>query len=75
MLSSAFVIAAALTGTDIGSPAVRTPYRMGDWAMCRDGTQVYSRNAQYPLEPPAENPCTAHGGVRAYGPGKRLNEE
>ncbi len=56
-------------------PFVHNPYRMADWATCRDGTNVYSRNPQYPLEPPAEAPCVQHGGVRAYGPGQRLNEK
>ena len=55
-------------------PPVHIPYRMADWATCADGTNVYSRNAQYPLEPPAERPCAEHGGVRAFGPGRRLNE-
>jgi hypothetical protein len=53
---------------------VPTPWRMGDWATCRDGTQSYSRNAQYPTDPPADRPCARNGGVRAFGPGKRLNE-
>jgi hypothetical protein len=55
-------------------PFVHNPYKMADWATCRDGVQVYSRNAQFPLEPPAEVTCALHGGVRALGPGKRLNE-
>jgi hypothetical protein len=71
----AFVVLAALSGIDVGSPPVPNVYRMGDWAVCRDGAQVYSRNAQYPLEPPVEQPCAGHGGVRAYAPGKRLNEQ
>lgn len=50
-------------------------YRLGDWAVCRDGTQIYERNPLYPLEAPAENPCRHHGGMRAYGPGLRLNEK
>lgn len=41
-------------------------YRMRDWAYCMDDTWSYARDA-------AEIPCTRHGGVRAYGPGERLN--
>jgi hypothetical protein len=69
------VIAVALSTNDAGKPAVPDVYRMKDWATCRDGTQEYARNAQFPLEPPSVTPCAAHGGVRAYGPGKRLNEQ
>jgi hypothetical protein len=54
---------------------VYVPWRMGDWAQCLDGQQFYETNEQYPTEPPAELPCKEHGGVRAYGPGKRLNEK
>ena len=57
------------------SERIPTPYRMADWAQCMDGTQVYSTNPQYPTEPPAEPPCVKHGGLRALGPGKRLNEK
>jgi hypothetical protein len=53
---------------------VYVPWRMGDWAQCLDGQQFYETNEQYPTEPPAELPCARHGGVRAYGPGRRLNE-
>jgi hypothetical protein len=72
----AMIVAAALFVATAHDPktGVQAPWRMGDWATCRDGTNVYSRNPQYPLEPPAEEPCTGHGGVRAYGIGKRLNE-
>jgi hypothetical protein len=56
-------------------PTVQMPWRMHDWATCVDGKQVYSRNPQYPLEAPAEEPCAEHGGVRAFGPGLRLNEK
>ncbi len=65
-----FVFAAALATADAGRPQAYTPWRMGDWTTCRDGTQVY----QYPFEDPAELLCAGHGGVRAHGPGKRLNE-
>jgi hypothetical protein len=70
------IVAVALSGAapHDHTPLMHTPWRMGDWATCRDGTQTYSRNAEYPLEPPAEAPCAQHGGVRAYGIGKRLNE-
>jgi len=71
----AFVIVAAASITTAEPPSVPTPYRMKDWATCRDGTQTYSRNAIFPLEPPADDPCARHGGVRAHGPGKRLNEK
>jgi hypothetical protein len=73
-----FAIAVAIiafTAAHDPKGGVQSPWRMGDWAVCRDGTNVYSRNPQYPLEPPAEEPCTGHGGVRAYGIGKRLNEK
>jgi hypothetical protein len=53
---------------------VYVPWRMGDWAQCLDGQQFYETNEQYPTEAPAEMPCARHGGVRAYGPGRRLNE-
>jgi hypothetical protein len=70
----ALVVAAALAAASGAHHAVRSPYSMGDWATCRDGTHVYSRNPQFPLEPPSETPCALHGGVRAWGVGKRLNE-
>jgi hypothetical protein len=54
---------------------VYVPWRMGDWVQCLDGKQFYETNEQYPTEPPAALPCTSHGGLRAYGPGRRLNEK
>ncbi len=54
---------------------VYVPWRMGDWTQCIDGQQVYETNEQYPTEAPAELPCVKHGGLRARGPGKRLNEK
>ena len=56
-------------------PEPFTPFRMGDWAQCRDGTQVYERNPQYPLEGPSEDGCQDRGGTRAHAPGKRLNDK
>ena len=53
---------------------VYSPYRMKNWAQCKDGTQAYSWSGQFPVEPPPEPPCVKHGGLRAFGPGKRLNE-
>jgi len=72
----ALIVAAAVSiaATNDQRHPMEMPWRMGDWATCRDGTHSYSRNPQYPLEPPAENPCVGHGGVRAFEPGKRLNE-
>ncbi len=71
----AAILALALAVSNAEHPVMpHFGYRMGDWATCRDGTNVYSRNPQFPLEPPAEAPCAQHGGVRAYGVGKRLNE-
>jgi len=70
----AFVILVALANTAETSPQVPSPWRMADWIMCRDGQQFYDRNPQFPTERPIDNPCANHGGVRAYGPGKRLNE-
>jgi hypothetical protein len=72
-----FAIAATIVAFTLAhdpKEGVQAPWRMGDWATCRDGTQTYSRNPQYPLEPPTREPCIGHGGVRAYGVGKRLNE-
>ena len=67
---------AALITTNSGLPNVPSlGYRMGDWAICHDGTAFYERNEQYPTEPPADPPCTKHGGLRSYGPGRRLNEK
>ena len=71
----AFVVLAALAITSGVGPEVRSPYMMGDWVICRDGTEHYERNAIHPLEPSAEIACARHGGVRAYLPGKRLNEK
>jgi hypothetical protein len=70
----ALVIAAGLSVTPPSSPHAAMPWRMGDWVTCRDETQFYLINPQFPLEPPMEVPCARHGGVRAFGPGKRLNE-
>jgi hypothetical protein len=71
------VIAVALTATlavTSSGPQSYIPWRMADWVMCMDGEQFYDRNPQFPTERPTDNPCAKHGGVRAYGPGKRLNE-
>jgi hypothetical protein len=69
-----FFLVTALAVTSGAGPEVRSPYRMGDWTVCRDGTERYERNATHPLDPPPEIACSRHGGVLAYGPGKRLNE-
>ena len=72
---NAIIVATFLATTNPGPTDIPFGYRMGDWAQCVDGTQFYKRNEQYPTEPPAEPPCTQHGGLRANGPGKRLNEK
>jgi hypothetical protein len=61
--------------SDSGVPdSVAMGYRMRDWEYCMDGTWFYARNSFQPIDPFAETPCAQHGGIRAHGPGKKLNE-
>jgi hypothetical protein len=43
------------------------PWRMKNWIVCLDGKQFYSQES-------SSETCLEHGGLRAYGPGKRLDE-
>jgi hypothetical protein len=71
-MNAAIVVALVLTAPPETIPG---PYRMGDWAQCLDGQQFYLRNPQSITESPAEPPCMKHGGLRSYGPGRRLDEK
>lgn len=49
-------------------------YKLADWAICRDGIEIYTLDVQHPLDGPLADPCIEHGGLRAYGPGGSIKD-
>ena len=56
-------------------PEPYQPWKMADWAICADGKQIYTLNAERPLDGPMTDPCADHGGLHAYGPGTSIKSK